>query len=343
MRVNLAREWLDQGIKVEFVLCQARGQLLEHVPDRATIVDLETPRFRGVFRPLARYLRKSAPDALLAAMWPLTVIAPLAAKWANFKGSVVISEHSILSRAYVHRGALHRFFMRTSMWTAYRWASYRVAVSAGVADDLANLSGLKREAFSVVHNPAATGQSYDAVSPPPELGKRLKPVILAVGTLKPVKRFDLLISAFARVKRNLDASLCILGEGSEREALEQQVVDLGLQQHVILPGFVAETGPWYANADLFVLCSDYEGFANVIVEALEHGVPVVSTDCPSGPSEILENGRYGRLVPVGDAKALADAICEALAESPDRNALKARAQDFSSGRIANQYLSLLSI
>jgi glycosyltransferase involved in cell wall biosynthesis len=166
------------------------------------------------------------------------------------------------------------------------------------------------------------------------------PILLAVGTLKAVKRHDLLVRAFARMPR-ADATLCILGEGQERAGLETLIGSLGLQDRVLLAGYQADPAPWYAHADLFVLSSDHEGFGNVLVEALEHGLPVVSTNCPTGPHEILEDGKYGRLVPVGDVDALARAMDKALSANHDREQLKRRALDFSVEKAADAYLDLL--
>jgi len=162
-----------------------------------------------------------------------------------------------------------------------------------------------------------------------------------VGGLKREKDFPLLLHAFSRLRNKVDARLLILGEGDERSALEALIRELGLQEPVFLPGFVPDTVPFHAHADLFVLSSSNEGFGNVIVEALEQGTPVVSTDCLSGPAEILEGGRYGTLVPVGDVEALAKAMEDALTHPHDTEALKRRAQDFDVGRIADQYLDLL--
>lgn len=341
IHVNMAQEWLARGIRVEFVLCQAQGELLPLLPDGVNVVALKAPRFRNAFWPLIRYLRQSRPDALLVVMWPLTVIAPLAARVARFRGRVVVSEHSIVAKGYVGRGRAHHWMLANSMRFAYPLANVRIGVSRGVANHLATLSRLPRKRFTVIYNPAATGKIYAGSEVPAPLASLPRPIILGVGTLKRVKRFDLLIRAFAQLLQRREASLCILGEGDERAALEQQIEQLGLQERVSLPGFVDETGPWYAHADLFVLSSDYEGFGNVIVEALEQGVPVVSTDCEAGPREILADGYYGKLVPVGDPAALADAMFDALAEIPDREALKARARDFSVDKIATEYLSVL--
>lgn len=163
--------------------------------------------------------------------------------------------------------------------------------------------------------------------------------MLAVGSFKTQKNFPLLIRAFAQLPQSLKAKLIILGEGVLRPELEMLIQELGLQERVALPGFALDPSCWYRSADLFVLSSNWEGFGNVIVEALECGMPVVSTDCPSGPAEILANGRYGQLVPVGDATALAAAIQASLLEAHDHEALRRRAQDFAVPKIAEQYLA----
>lgn len=340
MRINLAREWLERGFGVDFVLCNARGELLSQLPAGATVVDLAAPRVRNVLPPLTRYLRAKRPEVLLAAMWPLTVIAPLAARLAGFRGRVIVSEHNNLTVQYASRGRLHRCAMGASMRLAYPLADGVVGVSRGVVEELVRLSKRDADKFDVIYNPASTGMDRAIFAKPSELlgGGHL---ILSVGTLKHQKRHDLLIEAFARLPRELAATLCILGEGQQRAALERQVAELGLAGRVLLPGYVADPTPWYAHANLFVLSSDYEGFGNVIVEAMEQGVPVVSTDCPSGPREILCDGKYGMLVPVGDADALTSAMQAALESTHDHAALKARAQDFAVDKIADQYLDLL--
>ncbi|WP_305967484.1 glycosyltransferase [Marinobacter salsuginis] len=342
LHVNLADVWAGIDVSVVFVLRCEEGELLDNLPPSTEVVGLDACRVRNVLWPLVNFLKETKPEAIIAAMWPLTVIAPLAALVAGYKGRVIISEHSPLSVAYGRHGRLHRLFMRASQRLCYPLADVRIAVSTGIADDLARLSGLSREKFTVIHNPAALGK-VDVNAPCPEqISGRPGPIILTVGTLKSVKRHDLLIEAFSRLPASLEATLCILGEGQMREQLEGQIDRLGLQGRVLLPGFAVDPGPWYAHSDLFVLSSDYEGFGNVIVEAMEHGLPVVSTDCPVGPTEILAAGQYGALVPVGDAHALSQAILAALTEKGDQAALKLRAEDFSLQRIAHKYLDVIS-
>ncbi|SFD95894.1 Glycosyltransferase involved in cell wall bisynthesis [Marinobacter sp. DSM 26671] len=341
LHVNLADEWAHAGVSTEFVLQNATGELLGHLPASAKVVDLKSARIRSVLWRLVEYLKESKPNAIIVAMWPLTILAPFAARLAGYKGRVLISEHSPLSIAYGRYGRLHRLMMRASQRMCYPLADVRVAVSCGIADDLATLSGLPREQFTVIHNPAALGKVNVNAACPEQLSGCPGPIILTVGTLKPVKRHDLLIEAFSRLPASLSATLCILGEGQMREQLERQIDGLGLHGRVLLPGFSLDPGPWYAHSDLFVLSSDYEGFGNVIVEAMEYGLPVVSTDCPVGPTEILEQGRYGRLVSPANVEALASGMLASLREEPDRDALKRRARDFSLDVIAQQYLDVM--
>ena len=340
IHVQMADIWLRRGFDVEFVLLRWAGELLAQLPEGASLVDLGAPRIRSAFLPLMRYLRDRKPQALLAAMWPLTVVAPLAARAVRFRARVAISEHSPLSLAYAGRGRAHRLVLRGSTRLAYPWADARIGVSRGVADGLAALSGLPRSGFRVIHNPAARARaSTGLLERPSGLGEAGR-VVLTVGTLKKVKRHDLLLQAFARIAEP-GLTLCILGEGEERSRLEALVRDLGLQGRVSMPGYMADPSAWYAHADLFVLTSDYEGFGNVLVEAMDYGVPIVSTDCPAGPREILDAGKYGTLTPVGDPDALAAAMQATLSGTHDHSALKARARDFSVEKIADEYLDLL--
>ncbi|HEY6544276.1 MAG TPA: glycosyltransferase [Dokdonella sp.] len=338
MHVHLAREWRRRGLDVDFVLQRARGELLQHLPEGCGVVDLAAVRLRGILVPLVRYLRDSPPDALLAAMWPLTVLAPLAARLARSPTRVIVSEHTPLSIAHAARGPLARAVMRASQRCAYPLADERIAVSQAVAEDLAAMSGISRDRFVVVANAAAGAATPGlAAADWPHPG----PLLLAVGTLKRVKRHDLLIDAFARLPCSLGARLCILGEGPERADLEDRILHNGLAGRVVLHGHVDAPGPWYARADLFVLASDHEGFGNVLVEAMEHGLRIVSTDCPGGPREVLDRGRYGRLVPPGDPQALADAMVESLSTPVDALALRERAREYDISRVAARYLELL--
>ena len=344
VRVILAREFAARGHAVSWVLGRAEGALLAEAEAIGPVRTLEAARLRQAPARLARHLRAHRPDALLAAMWPLTGLAVLGARLSRTGVPVTVSEHSDARRNPSIRG-LHRRALPHLMPRLLRGARARVAVSAGVRESMAVAGGLDPATIEVIHNPA---RALERPVPPAEdaataawraAGTRL----IAIGTLKPVKRFDLALEALARLAPARDAHLLILGEGAERAALEAQAARLGLRGRVHLPGFRPEPARDLASADLFVLSSDHEGFGNVILDALQMGVPVISTDCLSGPAEILEGGRHGVLVPVGEAAALADGIAAALDRDWDRAALRARAADFSPGRAAEAYLRAMGL
>lgn len=218
-------------------------------------------------------------------------------------------------------------------------------MSQGAAADLARLTGLSERAIQMIHNPVVPAelqprQSLDAAERQRLWQGAFSRTLISIGTLKPSKNLLQLLDAFAELAEELDAGLVILGEGPQRSALEQRIEELGLQQRVRLPGFDANPDPWLRAADLFVLSSDFEGLPTVLIEALAAGTPVVSTACPHGPDEILEQGRHGVLVPIGDRAALARGIRTALSRSWDPTALQRRALDFSIPRQASAYLEL---
>jgi glycosyltransferase involved in cell wall biosynthesis len=343
--IDLAREFARQGYAVEFVLMSATGEFLPEVLKEFSVVNLNTPQTRSVPLALSRYLRKRQPRALIANMWPLTTMAVLAHLLSRCRSPLLLVEHCALSPQYAAWGWVHNQVMRLSMMVSYRLAQHVAAVSAGAADDIAALAMLPKQRMRVLYNPIPQRPLPSAVDTASAeanwacgKGQRL----LAVGTFKSQKNHSLLLRAFAEMAQP-SARLMLLGKGQDEQMLRDLSTALSIQDRVIFAGFHADPTPFYATADLFVLSSDYEGFGNVIVEALSFGLPVVSTDCPSGPAEILENGRWGRLVPVGDCAALAQAMAQALSEPVDRDALKRRAQDFDPAISAKKYLELLAI
>lgn len=343
--VNLAGALSRRGFNVDLVLMSAVGELLDEVPPKVRIIDLGVARMRHASSPLARYLHAERPRALIAHMWPLPLVALRARAKARLLMPVLAVEHTTWSRSELFARLASRVQVLATMRLAYHRLDAVAAVSAGAADDLARISGLPRERVHVLYNPiTGTGRPSSRTSAPDVAsawshGPHRK--VLAVGTLKAIKDYPTLLRAFSLLRSHVDAKLLILGEGDERVALERLVDVLNLRDSVFLPGNVEDPSTYFSRADLHVLTSTGEGFGNVIVEALEQGTPIVSTDCPSGPREILEDGKYGTLVPVGDVDALARAMEEALSREHDRDALRRRAQDFSVDKAADAYLDLL--
>ena len=342
LHVNLANDWVKRGFLVEFVLMQKQGELLSLLSEPTNVTGLGVDRIRHFILPLQKYLRRSQPDIILSAMWPLTSATVIAWLLSGKQGRLVLSDHNHLSISCIGELNVSPFFLNVLIRTTYPFADGIIAVSRGVKEDLCHLGGFADALIKVIYNPAATGIS--SLRETPEVSNKLWGAgcnhhILSVGTLKKVKDHATLIRAFAHLSSNMKAKLIILGDGQLREELENLIAELKLQDRVSMPGFVTDPYPWYRSADLFVLSSQREGFGNVIVEALECGVPVVSTNCPSGPSEILKNGRLGKLVPVEDPGAMASAMEEALTEPHDREQLMARAKEFSIRNISNEYLA----
>lgn len=341
--VYLANHWVETGLRIHFVLMQAEGDLVQLADPRIQLHSLGVNRIRASILPLIRYFKEYKPSLTLVGLWPLTSAAIIAWRLAGRPGLLFAQDHTNLRIACLNELRLSPLYLRGLLRATYPLACGLLAVSEGVKQDLCELGGLPDESVQVIYNPVV--RSIDDPSPADlSLRKQLWGPnftyhILAVGTFKVPKNFPLLLDAFAQLPHSLNAKLTILGEGILRPDLEKLIKHLNLVGRVSLPGFALDPAPWYRTADLFVLSSSWEGFANVVAEALEFGVPVVSTHCQSGPAEILENGRYGTLVPVDDPVALAGAIQNSLLSHHNRAALMRRAQDFSVPKIADQYLT----
>lgn len=343
MRLTLAHEFRRAGHEVEFVLMRAEGELLEEAQETFPVVDLAVQEFRNLPPTLIRHLRQKRPDALLAAMWPLTGIAALACRLTGLDIRLVASEHADF-RLRKSLKSYERLALKYFGRVFYSPCHSVVAVSEGVAASLCEVAGLAKEKITVIHNPVRA-------LPLGEVSQNDRQVIsgwleskiklIAIGSLKDDKGFDVLLQALVEIRNRYDAKLLILGEGSLRNDLEKLSRELGISDELYMPGFRPNPGIFLQHASVFVLSSNWEGFGNVIVEALATGVPVVSTDCLSGPAEILEGGRYGRLVPLGDWRALAKAVEATLLEERQPEILIKRAEEFSPDVQANLYMQLL--
>lgn len=341
--VILANGFAERGFEVDLVLANAEGPYLNQVSSQVRIIDLKSSRVLTSLPGLARYLRRERPTAMLSAMGHANVVAVVASRVAAVSTRVIVSERANFSVSRRHAKSIQAKAMGPFMRWAYRRADAIVAVSGGVADDLTASLGLPRSSISVVYNPVDTGSVRKLAGQPehhPWLPSKEIPVLIGVGRLEPQKDFSCLIKAFAKLRESRDARLIILGEGGLRADLEREIRRLGLEEDICLPGFVDNPFSAMTRADLFVLSSRWEGLPNVLIQAMACGTPVVSTDCPSGPVEILEDGKWGRLIPVGDAEALAEAIAATLNDTkhPD---VAARAADFSVDRAVDGYLRVL--
>jgi glycosyltransferase involved in cell wall biosynthesis len=314
--LTLAQNIAERGYAVDLVLAQVEGPYLVDVRDPVQVVDLKAPRVARSLPALVRYLRRERPTAMLSMMAHSNIVALWARRLARVPTRLIVSERVSISWRIRH--APRRYYNRllTSLIKRYYpWADGIVAVSDGVADDLTQVTGIPRQQVSTIYNPVVRPGLQPLMQVPvehPWFQPDGPPVVLAVGRLTTQKDFSTLIQAFAQVRQTHDARLVILGDGKERPALERLVSQLGLEKVVSLPGFATNPYAYMVRSTLFVLSSRWEGLPGVLIEALYCGVPVVATDCPSGPREILRNGKYGHLVPIRDIAALARAMEESL-------------------------------
>jgi glycosyltransferase involved in cell wall biosynthesis len=341
--INLAQGMTERGLQVDLVLAAAEGPFLDQLPPSVRLVDLHAPRVLRSLGPLAGYLRREQPRVLISSMNYANLIALWAARLAQRGTPVVVTVHTTLSQSRPQQARLSAALGRYLLRTFYPWASSVVAVSRGAADDLARASGLPRALVDVVYNPVITPAGLAAAKQVPDhpwFAPGQPPVILGVGRLTQQKDFPTLIRAFAEVRRRRAARLMILGEGEDRPGLTALAVELGVADDVALPGFRDNAMAYMSRSRLFVLSSAWEGLPTVLIEALAAGTRVVSTDCPSGPREILQDGRLGALVPVGDAAALAEAMLDAL-ENPAAPLPSDALTPFTKEAAVDHYLRLI--
>lgn len=344
-RVTIANALAERGLEVTCVMPEAEGPFLERLSPKVRLVGLGTRAPILLVLRLARWLREARPATLIASQQHAIVAALWARRLAGVDVFVAVIQHNTLSElCHQSRRRLVRWLLPSAARLFFRWGDQVCAVSNGVAEDLARVTGIPMSDIQVVYNPTVTPELLSQSRQPsghPWLDAKERPAILGAGTLIPLKDFSTLIRAFSRVRRTQPARLVILGEGGERPKLEQLARDLGIAADVDLPGFRPNPYAFMARADVFAVSSRVEGMPNAIIEALACGCPVVSTDCPSGPAEILENGKFGKLVPMGDEAALAEAITATLRAPADPEALRRRAADFSVERATERYLQLL--
>ena len=346
--VSLANAFAGRGYSVDLVLAAAEGPYLADVAPTVRIVDLKAGRVLKALLPLARYMRRECPASMLVAMTHANVIALAAKILARAPVRLVVSERSTISveseraRGWGARGVY------ALVPKLYSGADAIVAVSQAAGSDLVRFAGLPANAVRVIYNPfdltriqsratELTGHPWFAPGQPP--------IVLATGRLSEPKDFPCLLGAFALLRITRKARLLILGEGELRSELEDQIAKMGLTaDEGQMPGFVANPFAYMARCAVFVLSSRWEGLPGVLIEAMAAGAPVVSTDCLSGPREILEDGRWGTLVPVGDSHALAGAIDRVLSTSESElPEVRRRATFFDHAKAVDAYLNELGL
>ena len=312
---------VERGFTVDLVVASAHGDLVDGVPPELRLVDLHAGRVATAIIPLSRYLRQARPSWLISAKDHANLVALGAAFLARTQTSVVVTVHGAPSDTLASPDRWTGHVVRRLIKWAYPRAAAVVAVSDGVADDLRLILGNRRARLEVVVNPVITARFLASAHVPvthPWLSPAEKvPVIAWCGRLADAKDPHTAVASFARLRRSRKARLIVMGDGPLRAPMESLVRQLGLADDVYFAGFVAEPAAYLAHADAFLFSSrNREGLPTVLIEALGVGTPVVATDCPYGPAQILDHGRLGRLVPVGDPIAMASALASVLDHAP---------------------------
>ncbi len=332
-------------LAIDLVAIKACNVAVERLPEGVRLVDAGTAHSTWSAPALARYLRRERPTALLAAKDRAIRSAVVARRPAGAHCRLVGRLATDLCASLEGKNAAARWLRCRPMRWIYPHTDAIVAVSEGVAADTRRVTGLTADRVTVVRNPVVTLElpaRAAAEVDHPWLGGEL-PVVLGAGRLTRQKDFSTLIRAFARLRKTRPVRLLILGDGPEREPLMQLAQTLGIDGDLDLPGHVDNPHAWMAKADLFVLSSAWEGSPNVLTEALACGTPVVSTDCPSGPREVLADGRYGPLVPVGDDAALAAAMLRTLDRPLPAATLQEAVREYTVATSARGYLRVLGL
>ena len=378
--LHLARSFTKLGRRVDLLLFRNEGAYVDSVPESVQVFELEAGTNLGgrllvaradpagisvLLKPLLlplktdssiryinalkHYLDSQQPDIVLSALTYTNLVALWAKKLSRAQTPVVVSERIALSvhrqnEARKHRWSWRWKFVLPMVRRTYQFAAGIVAVSDSVANDLVINAYVDRNAIATIYNPVVDNTISELATEPlthPWFDPGQPPVILGVGRLTPQKDFQTLLRAFALLRGEKNIRLLILGEGRQRAELIALAEELGVAADVDMPGFVDNPYQYMAQASVFALTSLYEGLPGALIQALACGCPVVSTNCPGGSAEILEGGKYGRLVPVRHDSELADAIRSTLEFPPDQEHLKARAAEFSTENAARNYLDFI--
>lgn len=337
--LNLADGFLGHGLSVDLVVCQAlSGPLVSELPELIEVLELGRRSAYGSVMDLGMYFRSRRPRLTIAYQTPANVAASLGRVLSRRDMSLAVNVQVTVAR--IRDESPTRVFLRGALYRALGLLGARIVTpSEGVRDDLVSL-GVSAGQVSVIPNAVVTPRVMSLAAEPIDDSwiQGPWPIVMAAGRLCVQKDYPTLLHAFRLVCLRSQARLAIFGEGPLRGELEGLVSRMGLSGRVRFYGFTNNVYQYMRAADVFVLSSAWEGFANVVPEALAVGTNVVATDCPWGPAEILERGKWGRLVPVGDVEEMAVAIWAAISQPRARPDQVERGMTYSSDRVASAYL-----
>lgn len=333
--VNLANQLAENGYQVEVVVVSRQGELVTDLVSDVQFTVLPVDRMRWAVIPLVKHLRSSQPDIVISLLTPANIIMILSVKLSMISPQIIVTEHG---KKFDEDSVLTQ---RDLAKYLYKYADNIVGVSKGVSQDVIKWANVDSNKVTTIYNPTISEELILGDSPIPSLldsQENNSKTILSAGRHVEQKDFQTLIHSFAKLSSDYDnMQLVILGEGKLTTEYKHLSNELGIQEKVIFPGFVDDPFQYMRHADVFALSSRWEGLSLVLIEAMACGTPVISTDCPSGPAEVLKNGEYGELVPVGDSEAMKNALKNTLENPLSAEKLRERARDFSIERSTKQY------
>lgn len=344
--IRLANAFSAAGYRVHLVLEKKKFPFEKELKQSVEIKRLLTlNRITGVPF-LIRYLRKYTPSVILTPVFQHTELAVRTRELMNFPGKIYAVVRVPYQAAWERIPPAKRAFRINRINRYYPKTDGILANSNGVAADFSELTGMERSMITTIYNPAYDGNMQLLMDQPidhPWFRPNEPPVILSVGRLERAKNIGMLLTSFEKVRARINCRLVLIGDGSMRSDLETSAASSRYRGDIAFLGYQINPFPYMRHASIFALSSSWEGFGNVIVEALATGTPVVATDCPGGPAEIIGNARHSRLVPVDDSDAMANAMESLILSLPPRESMIKEAERFSATVIAEQYIQVFGL
>jgi glycosyltransferase involved in cell wall biosynthesis len=345
MILTLLPQFIKAGYFIDLVLIKKAGAFLSDIDPRVNIISLKKEHVSQSLIPLIRYFKKSKPDVFISNLTHLNIVTIIAKFFSGTRSKIIITEHSSITTNNLQKGGKEGILVFLARFL-YPLADKTVVVSDGAAQNLIEAIKINPNKVQSIYNPIdmdririLSREKIDEFW----LTEKSIPVLVAIGRLEQEKNFSFLLNVFQTLTKKRKARLLILGEGSERQMLEQQMIAYGIENDVKLLGIKTNPYPYISNADILVCTSKYEGFNITLAESLACGTPVISLNCPYGPAEILDNGTYGQLISPGDRDGMVNAIIAAIdhPESlPSKEKLMERAKRFSAEKIFSEYQEL---
>ena len=345
LSVNLANHWVKLGYLVKIILLNNNGILKEQLSKKIDIIDLKITKIRQLFFKLPKVLKFDRPDVLLVSMWPLTSLAALSIFIFRIRVKVFLTEHINLSETIKNELNINNFLVKIFINMTFRLSDGIIAVSSGVKKSILDYyTNANSDQIKVIYNPVITEEMLNTKDLKYDIreiwGDEYNHRILSVGTLKEQKNHKALIKAFSLLPINDSYKLIILGDGPLKDKLQKYINELKQNTRIEIHPFTLKPEKYYQTATLFILSSKWEGFGNVLVEALFYDLPIISTNCDYGPAEILENGRYGKLVELREIYNLNNVIEDYDYSNQHKIKKFEKSMNYSVQIISKKYISL---